>query len=113
MRFLGAIAPVAVLSMLLSGSDAAAQWLNVPRAAIPRTAGGQPDLKAPAPKEPDPPKDERGNGAKPKGKPPARPPGAKKPAPKPPSSNAGDNTSGNGGRQGMTSGARRKKKRKR
>jgi len=74
------------------------------------------DLKAPAPKEPDPPKDERGNGAKPKGKPPARPPGARKPAPKPPSSDAGDKgngAAGNGGRQGMTSGARRKKKRKR
>ena len=53
MRFLGAIAPGAVLAMLLSGSDAAAQWLNVPRAAIPRTADGQPDLKAPAPRRPD------------------------------------------------------------
>ena len=53
MRFMGAIALVAVLAMLLSGSEAAAQWLNVPRAALPRTADGQPDLKAPAPRRPD------------------------------------------------------------
>ena len=53
MRFKAAVAPVAVLAMLLWGSDAAAQWLNVPRAPIPRTADGQPDLKAPAPRRPD------------------------------------------------------------
>jgi YidC/Oxa1 family membrane protein insertase len=73
------------------------------------------ELKPGSSKVPDPPKDESGNGAKPKSKPTggAKPsgPGAKKPpaATKPPSSNAG----GNGGRQGMTSGARRKKRRKR
>ena len=71
-------------------------------------------------KEPDPPKDESDNGAKAKPKPGAKPPGpgAKKPpaANKPPTSNAGgkaNGAGGNGGRQGMTSGARRKKKRKR
>jgi len=75
------------------------------------------DLKpAAASKEPDPPKDDGGNGARPKGKPGAKPPATKKPTPRAPSSNAGDKSNGaggNGGRQGMTSGARRKKKRKR
>jgi hypothetical protein len=32
---------------------AAAQWLNFPTPGIPRTAGGKPDLNAPAPKSPD------------------------------------------------------------
>ena len=74
------------------------------------------DLKPAADKEPGPPKDDSGNGARPKGKPGAKPPGTKKPTPKAPSSNAGDKSNGangDGGRQGTTSGARRKKKRKR
>ena len=76
------------------------------------------EVKPPPAKEPDPPKDERGNGAKPKPKAGggSKPPGTRKPAPKPPSSSAGDKANGatgNGGRQGMSSGARRKKRRKR
>jgi hypothetical protein len=34
-------------------SLAPAQWLNVPQAAIPRTADGQPDVRAPTPSLPD------------------------------------------------------------
>jgi hypothetical protein len=34
-------------------SPAAAQWLNVPQAATPRTSDGKPDLTAPAPRMPD------------------------------------------------------------
>jgi YidC/Oxa1 family membrane protein insertase len=76
------------------------------------------DLKPSAPKEPDPPKDERGNGAKPKPAGGPKSAGAKKPPAKPagPSSSAGGKSNGaggNSGRQGMTSGARRKKRRKR
>jgi hypothetical protein len=53
MRLMGAITPgAALVAILLWSSDAAAQWLNVPRLAIPRTADGQPDLKAPAPRLP-------------------------------------------------------------
>ena len=81
------------------------------------------DLKPAPSKDPDPPKDERagGNGAKPRSKSGggAKPgPGARKPPAKPagPSSSAGGKSNGaggNSGRQGMTSGARRKKRRKR
>ena len=58
----------------------------------------------------DPPKDTGGNGARPKGKPtpPRTPPNAKTP---PGAKRAGGN--GDSGRQGMSSGARRKRKRKR
>jgi hypothetical protein len=38
---------------LLVPSLALAQWLNVPQAAIPRTADGQPNLRAPTPRLPD------------------------------------------------------------
>jgi hypothetical protein len=40
-------------AVLLVPSLAPAQWLNVPQAAIPRTADGQPDLRAPTPRLPD------------------------------------------------------------
>src|SRR5204862_1749752 len=43
------------------------------------------DLKPAAPKEPDPPKDGAGNGARPKAKPGAKPPSTKKPSPRAPS----------------------------
>jgi hypothetical protein len=39
-------------AVVLVPSLAAAQWLNVPQAAIPRTAGGQPDLRASTPRLP-------------------------------------------------------------
>jgi hypothetical protein len=42
---------VAIVWML--ASPAAAQWLNVPQAATPRTPDGKPDLTAPVPRTPD------------------------------------------------------------
>src|SRR3954470_3854128 len=35
-----------------TGAPACAQWVNYPTANVPRTANGEPDLKAPAPRTP-------------------------------------------------------------
>ena len=50
---LGRLTRGGLLVALLWPAGVAAQWLNVPRLAIPRTADGQPDLKARAPRLPD------------------------------------------------------------
>src|SRR5687768_600456 len=52
-RIFGALTRRGLLVLLLWPSAAGAQWLNVPRPVIPRTADGQPDLKAHAPRLPD------------------------------------------------------------
>jgi YidC/Oxa1 family membrane protein insertase len=81
------------------------------------------DLKPATPKESaDPPKDAGGNGAATKGKPGASkspssgkapPGGARKPNPNPKAQGKASGANGDGGRQGMTPGVRRKKRRKR
>ncbi len=46
------ISAIAILATALS-APSAAQWLNQPTPGIPRTAGGKPNLAAPAPRTPD------------------------------------------------------------
>ena len=41
-----------LVALVLLSAPLGAQWLNVPRAAIPRTADGQPNLRAPTPRLP-------------------------------------------------------------
>ena len=41
-----------LVALVLLSAPLGAQWLNVPRAAIPRTADGQPNLRAPTPRSP-------------------------------------------------------------
>jgi len=42
-----------IVTILLACATAQAQWVKVPRANVPRSADGKPNLSAPAPRLPD------------------------------------------------------------